>query len=177
MSTAQDPRRQPDLYWREMEQLKAASVCIRLCRNRLGRQVRAVELIKVIASSGGIAGWAVWNNYPFVWAGIIAAAQLLDAIKHVFPFAKEHKSASDLTVALELLFIDTQYEWEKIYAGRMSEEDIMAARRKMQKLRLEAERKHFPDGFQPPLKQVTLAAEEAQTYMTLTYEVSSRDQE
>jgi hypothetical protein len=79
-----------------MEQLKAASVCIRLCRKRLARQVRAVELIKVIASSGGIAGWAVWNNYPFVWAGIIAAAQLLDAIKHVFPFAKEHKSASDL---------------------------------------------------------------------------------
>jgi hypothetical protein len=177
MSTAQDPRRQPDLYWKEMEQLKAASVCIRLCRNRLARQVRAVELIKVIASSGGIAGWAVWNNYPFVWAGIIAAAQLLDAIKHVFPFAKEHKSASDLTVALELLFIDTQYEWEKIYAGKMSEADIMAARRKMQKLRLEAERKHFPDGFQPPLKQVTLAAEESQTYMTLTYEVSSRDQE
>jgi hypothetical protein len=59
----------------------------------------------------------------------------------------------------------------------MSEEDIMAARRKMQKLRLEAERKHFPDGFQPPLKQVTLAADEAQTYMTLTYEVSSRDEE
>ena len=67
--------------------------------------------------------------------------KLLDAIKHVFPFAKDHKSASDLTVALELLFIDAQYEWEKIYAGKMSDEDIMSARRKMQKLRLEAERK------------------------------------
>jgi hypothetical protein len=172
-----DPRRQPDLYWREMEQLKAASACIRLCRNRLAKYVRAVEFIKVIASSGGIAGWAVWNSYPFVWAAIIAAAQLLDAVKHVFSFAREHKSASDLTVALEILFIDTQYEWEKIYAGKMSEEDIMAARRKMQKLRLEAERNHFPDGFQPPSKLVTLAAEEARAYMMLTYAESSLDQQ
>jgi hypothetical protein len=177
MATTQDPRRQPDLYWKEMEQLKAASVCIRLCRNQLAKRVRAVELVKVIGSSGGIAGWVVWKEYPLVWSGIIAAAQLLDAIKHVFPFAKDHKSASDLTVALELLFIDAQYEWEKIYAGKMSDEDIMSARRKMQRLRLEAERKHFPEGFEPPTKLVTLAAKETQAYMMLTYEVSNDDQE
>jgi hypothetical protein len=169
MSNTSDSRRQPDLYWKEMEQLKAAAVCIRLCRNRLAKQVRGVELVKVIASSGGIAGWVVWKDYPFVWSGIIAAAQLLDAIKHVFPFAKEHKGASNLTVALELLFIDAQYEWENIYAGKLTEDDIMAARQKMQKLRLEAEHKHFPDGFQPPEKQVTLASEETQAYMSLTY--------
>ena len=165
----QDPRRQPDLYWREMEQLKAASVCIRLCRNRLAKQVRGLELVKVIASSGGIAGWVVWKDYPFLWSAIIASAQLLDATKHVFPFAKEHKAASDLTVALELLFIDAQHEWEKIYTGKVSEGDITEARRKMQKLRLDAERKHFPDGFQPSAKFVVLAAEETRAYMSLTY--------
>jgi hypothetical protein len=169
MAIPQDPRRQPDLYWREMEQLKAASVCIRLCRNRLARQVRWLELVKVIASSGGIAGWVVWKDYPFLWSGIIAAAQLLDATKNVFPFAKEHKAASDLTIALELIFIDSQLEWEKIYTGKVPEDDIMEARRKMQRLRLDAERKHFPEGFQPPPKLLALAAEETQTYMSLTY--------
>jgi hypothetical protein len=152
-----------------MEQLKAASVCIRLCRNRLARQVRWLELVKVIASSGGIAGWVVWKDYPFLWSGIIAAAQLLDATKNVFPFAKEHKAASDLTIALELIFIDSQLEWEKIYTGKVPEDDIMEARRKMQRLRLDAERKHFPEGFQPPPKLLALAAEETQTYMSLTY--------
>jgi hypothetical protein len=169
MATPQDPRRQPDLYWREMEQLKAASVCIRLCRNRLAKQVRWLELVKVIASSGGIAGWVVWKDYPFLWSAIIAAAQLLDATKNVFPFAKEHKAASDLTIALELLFIDSQLEWEKIYTGKVPEDDIMEARRKMQRLRLDAERKHFPEGFQPPPKLIALAVEETQTYMSLTY--------
>jgi hypothetical protein len=152
-----DPRRQPDLYWKEMEQLKAASVCIRLCRNRWAHWVRVVELIKVVGSSGGIAAWVVWRDYPFVWSGIIALAQLLDAVKNVFPFAKLHRAASDLTVALELLFIDAQYEWEEIYAGKMGDDDIMAARRKMQKLRLEAEQKFFPEGFQPASRFVELA--------------------
>jgi hypothetical protein len=177
MSVSPDPRRQSKLYWKEMEQLKAAAVCIRLCRNRLARQIRAVELVKVIASSGGIAGWVLWHEYPLVWSVIIAAAQLLDAVKHVFPFAREHRSASDLTVALELLFIDAQYEWGKIYAGTMTDEDIMGARRKMQKLRLEAEQKHFRDGFQPRKRLVDLADEEARTYIGLTYEVSGHDQE
>ena len=140
-----------------MEQLKAASVCIRLCRNRWAHWVRVVELIKVVGSSGGIAAWVVWRDYPFVWSGIIALAQLLDAVKNLFPFAKLHRAASDLTVALELLFIDAQYEWEEIYAGKMGDDDIMAARRKMQKLRLEAEQKFFPEGFQPASRFVELA--------------------
>ncbi len=177
MSTTQDPRRQPDLYWREMEQLKAASVCIRLCRNQLAKQVQAVDLVKAIASCGGIAGWVVFKDYPFLWSGIIAAAQLLDAIKHVFPFAKQHKAASDLTVALELLFIDTQYEWEEIYTGQLSDKAIMSARRKLQKLRLDAERKHFPEGFEPPPKLLEMAVAETQLYMAQTYGEASGDEE
>jgi hypothetical protein len=101
-------------------------------------------------------------------------AQLLDAVKNVFPFTKQHKAASDLTVALELLFIDAQYEWENIYSGKMGDDDIMAARRKIQKLRLEAEQKYFPEGFQPSSKFVNLATEETRTYMRVTYSEDER---
>lgn len=88
MSNNPNPRRQPDIYWRQMEQLKAASVCIRLYRNRLARWVRGVELVRAVASSGSIAAWAWWKDYPLLWGGIIAGAQVLDATKHVFPFAR-----------------------------------------------------------------------------------------
>lgn len=47
-----------------------------------------------------------------------ARSQIVDATKHVFPFARQHKAASDLTVALELLCIDAEVEWESIYKGR-----------------------------------------------------------
>jgi hypothetical protein len=169
MSTGPNPRRQPDLYWKQMEQLKAASVCIRLIRNRLARWVRGVELVRALASSGSIAAWAWWKDYPLVWGGIIAAAQVLDATKQVFPFTRTHKAASDLTVALELLFIDTQLEWERIYTGRVPEEAIMDRCAKLRKLQLEAERKHFPEGFRPSQKLIQLATEETRDYFLLMY--------
>src|SRR6185437_5121441 len=41
----------PDLYWRELVQLKAAAIYTRLFRNRVARRVRTVEVVKAISSS------------------------------------------------------------------------------------------------------------------------------
>ncbi len=71
---AYDDRRPADLYWRQIEPLKAAAICIRLYRNQLGRRVKAVELIKAAASSGAIAGWFAFDAYKLLWGCIIAAA-------------------------------------------------------------------------------------------------------
>jgi hypothetical protein len=113
-----DTRRQADLYWRQIEQLKGAAVYIRLYRNRTARRVRTVEIVKAVASSGAIAGWFASDSYKLLWGCIIAAAQLLDVLKDVFPFAKLHKQAASITVALELLLIDAEDEWEKIHVGK-----------------------------------------------------------
>ena len=169
MSDTTTARRQPDLYWKLFRQLKAASICIRLHRNRLARWVRAVELIKAVGSCGGIAAWVVWSDWPFLWSGIIASCQVLDATKHVFPFAKQHKAASDLTVALEFLCIDAEAEWESIYAGKIPNEGITERRTRLARLQLEAEHKHFPEGFAPSPALIELATREASDYIALTY--------
>jgi hypothetical protein len=166
-----DNKRQADLYWRQIEQLKGAAVCIRLYRNRLARRVRTVEIIKAVASSGAIAGWFALDSYKLIWGCIIAAAQLLDVLKDVFPFAKLHKQAASLTVALELLLIDAEDEWEKIHIGKIDEEAIIERRTRLRKLQLEAEQKHFPEGFEPDRKIVALATEEARTYFLITYDI------
>jgi len=163
------PLRQADLYWKQLAQLKAACICIRLYRNRLHKLVRLVEVVKVVASSGGIGAWVVWKQYPFVWTAIIAAAQLLDALKGVFPFAKDHRAANDLTVALEVIYIDAEDEWEAIFADNVPDAEITKRRTKLRKLQLEAERKHFPDGIEFPPKIVALANEEAEAYFELTF--------
>src|ERR1700722_11957158 len=169
MSESTNLRRQPDLYWKQLVQLKAAAICIRLYRNRLARWVRRVEVVKAIGSSGGIAGWVIWKDWPFVWTAIIAASQLLDATKHVFPFARQHKAASDLTVALELLCIDAEAEWESIYPGKVPNEGITERKARLARLPLEAEHKHFPEGFEPSQKLIDLATEEANAYFSMTY--------
>jgi len=160
-----NPRRPAELYWRELAQLKAEAVCIRLYRNRLARFLRMIEAVKALASSGGVAGWVVWRDIPFLWAGIIAAAQLLDAIKPVFPFARQHRAASELTTALETMFVHAQHQWEMIYTGQLEPMQILEARRQLQLERINAERRSFPDGLDLPAQLVSLARGEAQSYI------------
>jgi hypothetical protein len=65
------------------------------------------------------------------------------------PFARLNRSASDLTVALELLCIDAEVEWEAIYPGKLSDRGVIERRARLKRVQLEAEHKHFPDGFEP----------------------------
>ena len=164
-----NPKRQPDLYWKNLQQIKTSAIFIKLYRNRLNKYVKGLEILRAAASSVAIGGWVIWRDYPFLWSSIIVAAQVADALKGVFPFAKMHRSASDLTIAMETICIDAEDEWESIYMGNLSEEAISKRRTKLRKLQLDAERKHFPDGFTPSKALIKLATEEAEAYFRLTY--------
>ncbi len=100
--------------------------------------------------------------------------QLLDVLKDVFPFAKLHKQAAGLTAALELLLIDAEDEWEKIHIGKIDEAAIIERRTRLRKLQLEAEQKHFPDGFDAGRRIEALATAEARACFLLTYELEAK---
>jgi hypothetical protein len=40
-----------------------------------------IGIVQAVASSSAIAAWAVVQAHPLVWGGIIAAAQVADALK------------------------------------------------------------------------------------------------
>jgi len=120
--------------------------------------------IKAIASSGAIAGWVIWREHAFLWGAIIAASQLADALKEVFPFTKTHKAASEHTIALDSMFIDALLEWENIFSGKYSYEQISNRRHKLMKLQHDAERKAFPAGLPVKAKLFAAAQSEAEHY-------------
>jgi hypothetical protein len=154
MSNVADPHRQQDLYWKQMIELRVAAGYIRRYRDDLGKWVKGLGILRAIASSGSIAAWAVWQQYAFVWGVIIAASQLADALKDVFPFIRTHKAASEHTVVLNSMFIDAQLEWENIFLGRYTDEQISTRRGKLMKLQHDAERKAFLSGL--PVKEKLL---------------------
>jgi len=133
-----DLHRQQKLYWDQMFEVKVAASYIRLYRDSLDKWVTGLGAIKAIASSAGIAAWVIWKQYAFVWAAIIAASQVAVALKDVFTFAKKHKAASEHALVLAGLFIDVQLEWENIYSGRYSDEEIMKRLHQLRKLQFEA---------------------------------------
>jgi len=168
---ATDPHRQQQLYWRELGELATAFCYYRLLRNRLTRLNQSVGIIKAVAASGTIAAWAIWKQATLFWAAIIAASQLIDAVKDVIPFQRNNKSANDVVNTLDTILIDSQFEWEDIFAGHLPDNEISTRRRKIVRLRVEAERKHFPDGHVVSRRLFALARVEARNYLSAMYEV------
>jgi hypothetical protein len=164
-----DPHRQQQLFWNEVTRLKAAVIYIGLYRDSLEEWVTGLATLKALASSGGIAAWAIWKQYAFFWGAIIAASQLADAIKDVFPFAKRHKAASLHTAVLSELFIDAQLDWENIVLGKFTNDEIMKRVHRLRKMQLEAERENFPDGLKEKGPLLARAKLEAEAYFRFTY--------
>jgi hypothetical protein len=167
-----DPHRQQRLYWNEMINLKADASYTRLYRDSQGRWVTGLGALKAIASCGGIAAWVVWKEYAFVWGAIIAASQVADALKDVFPFAKKHKAASEHAMTLDSLFIDAQLEWENIFSGRYTDDEIMKRLHQFRKLQLEALQHNFPDGLAERDALAAQAKQTADDYFETTYGIN-----
>ncbi len=106
-----------------------------------------------------------------MWGAIIAASQLADALKDVFPFTKTHKAASEHAITLSGMFRDAQSEWESIFSGRYTNEQISNRRHKITKLQHETERKHFPHGLAEKEAFVAEAEQEAVDYFATMYGV------
>jgi hypothetical protein len=141
--------RQQDLYLTELLQLMVACEYMRRYQAVLARRVMWFGALRAIASSSAIGAWAVWHAYPMVWAGIIAGSQVADALRGVFPFTARQKAANDLLMGLEWLLIDALHEAEGVYGGRFTAEETTERRRKLMRLRHDAEVRHFPAGKLP----------------------------
>src|SRR5271168_4056732 len=76
----------------EVLQLMVAREYMRRYRSALARRVTWFGALRAIASSGAIAAWAVVRSCPSIWGGIIAASEVADALKEVFPVTARHKA-------------------------------------------------------------------------------------
>jgi hypothetical protein len=165
------PHRQQDLYWAKMVGLKVAADYIRHYRDYLGGWVTGMGVVRAVASSVSIGAWAIWRQYAFVWGLIIACSQVLDALRDVFPVAKRHKSASELSGILDSLFIDAQLEWENIFAGKYDDGQIAKRLHKLRTLHHNAEGRSFHEGLPRRKDLFRLAQAEAAVFFRDTYGV------
>jgi hypothetical protein len=85
------------------------------------------------------------------------------------PFTKRHKAASEHAITLGSIFIDAQLEWESIFSGRFTDDEIMNRRHRLMRLQHDAERTSFPDGLATQDLLFSQAEQEAQDYFKTTY--------
>ncbi len=141
-----DNSRQQVLYWNHLVQLKIGAEYVRAYRDVVAKRIWYFDLARAVTSSAAIGAWAVVQAHPLVWGSIIAGAQLADVVKGTLPLAKQLEGASQLSLGLDSLFIEAQFEWERIAAGRLTEDEISSARKRNMSLENDLQAKHFPNG-------------------------------
>lgn len=146
MSEDQEPSSEQLSYWREFVQLKIDAYYVRDYRNSLGLSERRVAAIRAIASSASIGAWAIWKQYALVWALLIAASQVADALKDVFPFRRKRQALSKWCNALNNLFVLAQRDWDDISRGNLTDEQIRKLTHQLRLKKQKLEARYIPDG-------------------------------
>src|SRR3989442_4975515 len=111
-------------YWKELYELEVHANYIELYHQKSERWDNAINTFSAITSSSSIAGWVIWQQYSFVWGGIIALSQVISAIKMFLPYKARVNSLPRLLHELEEIFIDAERDWYKVSEGHLTEEQI-----------------------------------------------------
>jgi hypothetical protein len=163
--------RQQALYWNELVELKVMCEYVRRYRDSLAAWQTRFAVIRAVVSVSALGTWAAVRSYPMVWGGIIAAAQVADALQNAIPFAARFRGTNALCATLDALFIECQMEWEDIYAGRLDEAEIIKRRHKLMTLRLDADQKNLPNALPVKTKLLRLAKDDATAYFHSSFQV------
>lgn len=164
-----EPSPEQQDFLQELLQLKIAACYVRDYRNSLNRWVTSTAVVRAIAASGSIALWAVWQKYAFLWASIIAASQLADALRDVFPFSKRRKALSAWVRQLDRLFIFAQRDWADIAAGRCTEKQLCKLLHTLRSRKQTLEARYVPDGLVKKQSLFEAAERETVAYFATRY--------
>ncbi len=125
---------QQNRFWNEMTQFRAHTDYLRLYQLKCEGIDRNIRIFSAVTSSASIGAWAVWQNWSWLWGVIIAASQVLSAIKAYLPFEQRLKCSGDLASRFERLFLQFESTWQNVAAGDLREDEISTKLGKLKEL-------------------------------------------
>jgi hypothetical protein len=125
-------------YWNELVRMRIHELYLEEYLHRTQIIDRGINIVLAIASSASIAAWAVWQNYPLLWAIIIGASQVITAIKPFLPFRNRLKAIPALLRDLDKVYFEAEYRWFDVSHGQLTERQIFQLHSKISKRRAEA---------------------------------------
>ncbi len=115
-------------YWKELHQLKTHINFIELQLEKAENKDRIIKIVLAIASSSSIGAWAIWNQFSWIWASIIAFSQVVSAINQFLPYKSRIKEYTSLLHELDELMIQSEFNWHAISKGMFTGTEINKAR-------------------------------------------------
>ena len=98
-------------FWLEMTTLKRDARYVDLCLARAEQIDRAIRAFLAIPASSSIGGWLIFQQYAIIWATVVAASQVLQAVKEYLPYKNRLKALAALSVDLNALSLVAEDQW------------------------------------------------------------------
>ena len=111
-------------YWKELFALRVHVNYLELYMEKMELIEKSINIFLAATSSSSICGWAIWNEYSFVWAIIIATSQLIAAVKQFFPYRARLKASGSSMRELEEIAIFAEMKWFEVAEGDLTEKEI-----------------------------------------------------
>ncbi len=157
-------------YWNQLKELKVHVYYAQHYAVKQNKYDQIINIFLAISSSSSIAAWALWKEYQFVWAFIIAASQVVTAIKPLLPYKKRLSALNKLGDMLSLIALKAERDWYFVSEGKWNEELIHTKWADLKENALAAENKCLNGITLPKDKTVLSSAEsEADIYLQSTY--------
>ncbi len=111
-------------YWKTMVQIKSSIFYLDLYADKSYKLDKAINIVLAITSSSSIAAWAIWKQYDFVWALLIALSQVITVLKPLMPYKQRLEIVKPYSMSLQSLFDRANYHWFFVSNGDMTEAEI-----------------------------------------------------
>ena len=102
--------------WNNIGSLKFKCIYIEKLIEKYQKRNTAIKTFLTLASLSSVSAWIIWEKLPFLWAAIIATAQVLNALKPIFKFEEKithliefRTKLYDIEVEFERLFYDIDF--------------------------------------------------------------------
>lgn len=130
-------------YWRKLTDKRYRLIYVNEYYIQCVWVQRFINVILAITSSGAIAAWAVWKEFPVVWAGVIAISQVITAVKPLLPYEKRIETIYDMINQMTTICNEIETKWYYVANGSLTEEEINDLSYQFEKKWTEIETKNF----------------------------------
>jgi hypothetical protein len=154
-----------------MTTLKRDARYVDLCLARTEMIDRCIKGGLAIAASTSIASWAVFKDYSFIWATIVAGSQVVQVVKEYLPYKTRLKALSGLSQDLNAIGLAAENNWYRVSSGNLYDDEVHDLRFDLKQRKQAAVQKAFPTAGLPENKNLSDRAEtETQQYFAVYLE-------
>lgn len=111
-------------YWKMMTQLKYDYYYLEGHFSLSVNIDRGLKIFLIFCSCSSIASWAIWSEYVFVYAIIIAASQVFQIVNEFLPYKSRIDEIRRYSTKLECIYSQIEKMWFEVAEGNLSNENV-----------------------------------------------------